>query len=163
MTDDATTDVADDDYGFKYGWFYSPDDELVYNPQSRGTGPIIITRDGDVEGRFIDRARRKVAEGKAMLWGRLGPVEIDGVEIRQNTEIWHDDWEMWLRATEIELIEEPEPEPRILFEKKGTWPQQYVKYPASRILEMREEGIIESKKEVNDRLEEVMEEIREEQ
>lgn len=160
-TENGVYDADDtEDCGHKYGWFYSKDSEMVWNPQSDGSGPLIIDKDGEVEDRYLGRAMRKRGQGRGGLWGRLAPVEIDGMEIRQNTKLWHDDREVWLRAVEIDLIEEPDVEPRITFKVEGTSPQTFLKYPAHLLVELREEGTIESQKEVNDRAEQALEQFR---
>lgn len=151
------------DWGEQYGWFFSPDSQRVYNPQDGAPGPLIITADGEVEERYIRRAQRKVGQGTGMLWGRLAPVEIGSIEIRRDTKIWHDEREDWLVADRIELIEEPEPEPRLTFIVQGAWPRTRLSYPASRLKELREDGVIESQKEVNDQAEAALEEFRQKQ
>lgn len=144
---------------YRFGWRFDGDSERVWNPQDRGTGPIIQHRNGEIEDWFIGRAKRKQGEGRGLLWGRLGPVEIDGIEIRQNTKLWHDDREVWLRAIEIDVSDDPEPV--ILFKIDGSWPNEYVEYYGSDLEELREAGVIESQKEVNDRAEEMLESLRE--
>lgn len=162
MEEDSTTPSDKQDWGEKYGWFYSEDSDRVYNlKDDEHGGPLIIEENGDTET-FIQRARLKLGKGKSMLWRRLGPVEINDISISQNTKIWHDDRGEWLQATRIELIEEPEPEPRIVFRVDGQWPKTELTYPASRLAEMREEGVIESQKEVNDRAAETLEQFRKE-
>lgn len=142
----------------RFGWWFDRNSDRVWNPQENGTGPIIMMKDGELEDRYIQRGKRKVAEGNGGLWGRLGPVDIDGIEIRRNTKIWHDDRETWLRASEIDVSEDPEP--IIRFKIDGSWPVQYIEYYGSDLEELREEGVIESEREVNDRAEEAIEKFR---
>lgn len=168
MSDTETDDKSivdkldsEKDWGLKYGWFYSSDSDMVYNPQDGSTGPLIITEDGEIEDRFIGRAMRKIGEGRGGLWGRLGPIEIDGIEIRQNTKLWNETREAWLRAVEIDLVQEPEVEPTVTFVVEGRHPHTELTYHASRLEELRDEGILESQKEVNDRAENMLEQFRE--
>lgn len=143
----------------RFGWWFDSDTERVWNPQGkRGGGPIITDREGNIEDRFIERFQRKVGEGRGGLWGRLGPVEIDGIEIRQNTKIWHDEREEWLRAVEIDVSRDPEP--IITFKVDGSWPETYIKYYGSDLEDLRQQDVIESQKEVNDRAEQALEELR---
>jgi len=160
-SDDRQMSVGDTDgWGSRYGWFYSKDSDLVYNPQQNSYGPLIINEDGDVENRFVRRGLQKVGEGEGLLWGRLAPVEIGEIEIRQNTKIWHDKREDWLLADRIGLIEEPEVEPKITFIVRGEWPKTRITYPASQLVELREDGVIESQKEVNERAANALEQHR---
>lgn len=154
---------SEKEWGQKFGWFYSADSERVYNPQDGSSGPLIITEDGEIEDRYVGRAMRKKAEGKGGLWGRLGPIEIDGIEIRQNTKLWHETHESWLRAVEIDLVQEPEVEPTVTFVVEGRRPHTEFTYRASRLEELRDQGILESQKEVNDRAENMLEQFREKQ
>lgn len=149
-----------EDWGSKYGWFYSPDSERVYNPQNGSSGPLIITKDGEMEDQYVGRAYRKMREGEAGLWGRLGPVEIGGIEIREKTKVWHDDREEWLIADRVELIERPEVQPQITFRVKGTMPPTRLTYSASRLVELRQDGILESQQEINDQAEAALESLR---
>lgn len=141
----------------RFGWWFD-EDGRVWNPVKKGAGPIIQTSDGELEGRYIGRFRDQVARGRGGLWGRLAPVEIDGIEIRQNTKLWHDDRETWIRAVEIDVSDDPEP--IIRFKIDGSWPAEYVEYYGSDLEELREQGVIESQKEVNDRAEQMLEEFR---
>lgn len=157
--DDSMAKESDWENSLRFGWFFSDDSELVYNPQDGGCGPIIQDKEGNFEDRYIGRAQRKVAEGRGGLWMRLGPIVIDDIEIRQNTKIWHEERDTWLRASEIRVSEEPEP--IIQFQVEGTWPTEYIEYYGSDLIELREEGIIESQREVNDRAAKALEEFRE--
>lgn len=143
----------------RFGWRFDENSDRVWNPQHKGGGPIIQSRGGEIEDRYIGRAKRKRGEGRGLLWGRLGPIQIDGIEIRQNTKIWHDDREAWLRAVEIDVSDDPEP--IIMFKIDGSWPNEYVKYYGSDLEQLRQDGVIESQKEVNDRAADMLESYRE--
>lgn len=163
IVDGTDHPTEEKDWGMKYGWFYSPDSEMVYNPQEAGSGPLIVTEKGEIEDRYLGRAMEKRGQGRGGLWSRLGPIEIDGVEIRQNTKLWHDERDEWLRAAEIDVVTEPDVEPSVTFiaGDASRQPQVHLTYLASTLEELRDSEVIESQKEVNERAENVLEEFRE--
>lgn len=142
----------------KWGYIFADDSERVWNDVEKGGGWVILDPDGEFDD-FVWHGKDKLGKGKAQLWQRLGGVEIDGIEIHQNTRIYHEEREEWLSARVIDVYDDGEP--FIRFRVEGTWPRTDFTYDASTLIEMRENGVLTSQKEVNDRAEDVLQQFRE--
>ncbi len=138
----------------QHGWIYRTDSDRVWNDDHDGAGWLIQTEDGEVE-EHIQRAKNKIANAEATLWTRLGSLEYDGLEIRRNAQLWHDDRDEWLIAKTIDVTQDAEP--LVRFRVKGSWPVEHVTYRGSTLEDLRNEGVLETKEEVNDQMEALLE------
>lgn len=139
-----------------HGWLYSSENDRVWHSKKDGCGPVIRHKDGEYSS-IVLSARNKLNQARGELWSILGPVEYDGMEIRQYAKLWHTEREEWLRAVRINVGIECIP--YVTFTIDGSAPRTSLTYNGNRLAELREEGILETQKEVNDRCESLLNEL----
>jgi hypothetical protein len=130
------------------------EDGRVYHPDRA----IIIHEDGEF-AEPVQNAKNRRARGQSTLWRRVGPLRYGDIEISHRTEVWHEEREHWWRAEEIDIFEDGEPV--VTFQVKGSGPKQYFEVFGSQLAEMVEQGLLTSKQAVNERAEQMLEDIRE--
>lgn len=142
----------------EYGYFFEEGTDRVYNACDEEGGWLLVEDDGQFS-KFIKEAKRKVAEGRQTLWFRAGSVEIGDLEITEHTEIYHEEREQWLKAEEIDVLDDGTPV--IQFKIKGTWPRLHMTLNGDELQELYEDGVLTSKAAVNERAENLLEDLRE--
>ena len=134
--------------GEHFGWVYNTSDSAVFRPLSESDGCVIFMEDGQLEPIFVEDAMNHIVEAEKQLWDFLGPLEIDGTEIAETTELYDLQRGCELSARSID-VDENERQPYLLFYIKDTDPEQFVRYSGEQLRDRMKRGVIKSKKDMH--------------
>lgn len=146
----------------KHGWYYSDNSERVLNRKGSGEAPVIADEDGNYSDRIFQAKDHKY-EGEASLWSLLGPLQYDGMVIRQHAEVYHTERGEWLQASTIDVVgdwDDDEIEPEVTFTVQHSLPTQQIVYYGNELEQLRSSNILRTKQEVNQDINQLMEEMR---
>lgn len=103
------------------------------------------------DGEFIEplqRAKTSRDKHKGLFWRRVGPLEFHGVEIRQHTRLYHDEWEEHIQAVEVDLDEDGVP--WVHFKFMDSQPTRYVDLSGEDLAEWIGDGTLKSNQQIHE-------------